>query len=79
MTAGKRPIVLPTYDGSDERTLRTHIRLMHAIHVNDEKTIAGLVACHEHEHDPRNTPIGRPIRHEHSADPRMDELEEWQW
>jgi hypothetical protein len=71
-------IVLPAYDGSDERDLRSHIRLMHAVYANDEKSIEGLLACHDNEHN--GTPAGRPIRHEHNANIRtLDEVEEWQW
>jgi hypothetical protein len=72
-TAG---LILPPYDAGDEPMLRSHLRLVHGLYINDEKTVTGLIDCHQADHAES---FGRPIRHTHTAPPDADELEEWTW
>ncbi len=40
---------LDDYD-DDERTLRSHLSLIHGVYVGDVKTLAGLVEAHQTSH-----------------------------
>lgn len=72
-------ISLPTYGPDDERTLRSHLRLLHGLHVADEHSPDGLHACHQADH---LESFGRPIRHRHRTEdvaPEGQPVEEWTW
>lgn len=69
---------LPVYTEADERGLRSHLRLVHGLHVNDEKDPTRLVECHDLDHAEN---FGhRRIKHVHAAPVVADEhFEEWKW
>ncbi len=74
-------IKLPAYGEDDERMLRSHLSLIHGTYVNDVKTPAGLVECHESQHadpDPHFQ-----LTHEHTGFIQTDDVPDtpqgWEW
>ncbi len=76
MSDAKSGLVLGAYD-DDERTMRSHLSLVHGVYVKDVKTLAGLVECHNDQHaDPD---FHFQLRHTHGIPDDPAELEEWSW
>lgn len=71
-------ITLPAYGEGSERTLRSHLSLVHGVYVGDVKSEAGLLECHADQHadpDPHFQ-----LRHEHASVPdSLEDVEEWVW